>query len=131
MGFPVLATYFKKIALVMMALSITAGLMSLRIESYPMMLGTAAVAFMALNALAAIYPLYMFRGRKNPFNVYMMGMTIRMAVIGVVLILVITLGGLSQNTLLSITLTAMVSFIAYLAVEIHHFLRHNASLMSP
>jgi hypothetical protein len=59
----------------------------------------------------------------------MLGMVVRMGVIGVALILVITLGGLSQNALLAITLTAMVSFIAYLAVEIHHFLSHNASLM--
>ncbi len=36
---------------------------------------------------------------------------------------------LSKNALLAVTLTAMFSFIAYLVVEIHHFLRNNASLM--
>ena len=30
----------------------------------------------------------------------------------------------------AITLTGMVSFLAYLVVEIHHFVHHNASLMS-
>ena len=66
----------------------------------------------------------------NPFNVYLMSMVVRMAVIGMVLIAVILIGGLKQSALLALTMTAMVSFIAYLAVEIHHFLRHNASLMS-
>jgi hypothetical protein len=126
-----LSTYSKKIALVMVLLSVAAGLVSSRLEGYPTAFATGAVVFMALNALAAIYPLYRFRGNRNPFNVYLTGMVVRMAVIGIVLILVITLGGLSQAALLSVTLTAMVSFIAYLAVEIHHFLRHNASLMSP
>jgi len=40
------------------------------------------------------------------------------------------LGGLNKATLLAITLTGMISFIAYLAVEIHHFVYHNATLMS-
>jgi hypothetical protein len=127
--FPFLSTYSKKIALVMVLLSLAAGLLSFRMDGYPAAFGTGAVVFMALNALAAIYPLYRFRGKGNPLNVYMLGMVVRMGVIGVALILVITLGGLSQNALLAITLTAMVSFIAYLAVEIHHFLSHNASLM--
>ena len=126
-----LSTYSKKIALVMVLLSLAAGLLSFRLEGYPAAFGTGAVVFMALNALAAIYPLYKFKGKSNPFNVYLMGMVVRMGLIGMVLILVITLGGLDQAALLSVTLTAMVSFIAYLAVEIHHFLRHNASLMGP
>ena len=127
----VLSTYSKKIALVMVLLAVAAGLLSTRLKGYPLAFATGAVVFMAFNALAAIYPLYRFRGKLNPFNVYMMGMVIRMAIIGMVLIGVILAGGLSQSALLSLTLTAMVSFIAYLAVEIHHFLRHNASLMSP
>ena len=115
----------------MVLLAVAAGLLSFRLEGFPLAFATGAVVFMALNALAAIYPLYRFRGKTtNPFNVYLMGMVVRMAVIGIVLIGVILMGGLSQSALLSITLTAMVSFIAYLAVEIHHFLRHNASLMS-
>jgi hypothetical protein len=89
-----------------------------------------AVVFMALNAWAAMYPLYRFRGKRNPFNVYLVGMLIRMAVIGATLIAIVVAGGLSQSALLAMTLTAMVSFVAYLVVEIHHFLRHNASLMS-
>jgi hypothetical protein len=130
MGYPVLSIYSKKIALVMVLLAAIAGMLSSRWEGYPVTFATGAVVFMALNALAAIYPLYRFRGKMNPFNVYLMGMMVRMAVIGAVLIGVILAGGLSQSALLALTLTAMVSFIAYLAVEIHHFLRHNASLMS-
>lgn len=114
----------------MALLSLAAGLLSYKMDGYPAAFGTGAVVFMALNALAAIYPLYRFRGKLNPFNVYLAGMAVRMGIIGLALILVITLGGLSQTALLSITLTGMVSFIAYLAVEIHHFMRHNASLMS-
>jgi hypothetical protein len=125
-----LSIYSKKIALVMVLLSAVAVLVSSRIEGYPAAFGTGAIMFMALNALAAIYPLYHFRGKMNPFNVYLMGMVVRMAVIGAVLIAVILAGGLDKNALLALTLTAMISFIAYLAVEIHHFLRHNASLMS-
>jgi hypothetical protein len=113
----------------MVLLTVAAGLLSFRMEGYPAAFGTGAVIFMALNALGAIYPLYRFRGKGNPLNVYMMGMIVRMGLIGAALILVITLGGLSQNALLAVTLTAMLSFIAYLAVEIHHFLRNNASLM--
>ncbi|MDB5051280.1 MAG: hypothetical protein JWO30_4351 [Fibrobacteres bacterium] len=127
----VLSIYSKKIALVMVLLAVAAGLVSSRIEGYPVAFATGAVVFMALNALAAIYPLYRFRGKMNPFNVYVAGMVVRMAIIGMVLIAVILAGGLSQSALLAVTLTAMVSFVAYLAVEIHHFLRHNASLMSP
>ncbi|MDQ3002523.1 MAG: hypothetical protein M3Y08_14840 [Fibrobacterota bacterium] len=125
-----MSIYSKKIALVMVLLSAVAVLVSSRMESYPAAYGTGAIMFMALNALAAIYPLYHFRGRMNSFNVYLMGMVVRMAVIGMVLIAIILVGGLNQSDLLAITLTAMISFIAYLAVEIHHFLRHNASLMS-
>jgi hypothetical protein len=127
--FPFLSTYSKKIALVMVLLSVAAGLLSFRVDGYPAAFGTGAVVFMALNALAAMYPLYRFRGKGNPLNVYMLGMLVRMAVIGAALILVIVLGGLSKNALLAVTLTAMFSFIAYLVVEIHHFLRNNASLM--
>ena len=115
----------------MVLLTTVAVMVSSRMESYPVTLGIGAIMFMALNALAAIYPLYHFRGKKNPFNVYLMGMVVRMAVIGLTLILVIVVSGLSQSALLALTLTAMMSFIAYLAAEIHHFLRHNASLMSP
>lgn len=114
----------------MVLLAIAAGLLSFRMDGYPVAFATGAVFFMALNAVAAVYPLYRFRGKGNPLNVYMLGMMIRMAVIGVALILVITLSSLSRNALLAFTITAMFSFVAYLTVEIHHFLRHNASLMS-
>jgi hypothetical protein len=124
------STYSKKIALVMVLLALAAGAVSFRVEGYPAAFGTGAVVFMALNALAALYPLYRFRG-KNPFNIYMAGMMVRLVVIGLVLIVLMIKGGLSQNALLAVTLTAMFSFIAYLTVEIHHFLRHNASLLSP
>ena len=114
----------------MVLLAVAAGAVSFRVQGYPAGFGTGAVVFMALNALAAIYPLYRFRG-KNPLNIYMIGMIVRLVVIGLVLIVMLVKGGLSQNALLAVTLTAMVSFVAYLAVEVHHFLRHNASLLSP
>jgi len=125
-----LSIYSKKIALVMVLLALTAGAVSFRVKGYPAAFGTGAVVFMALNALAALYPLYRFKG-KNPFNIYMIGMIVRLALIGLVLIIVMAKAGLSQTALLAVTLSAMVSFVAYLAVEVHHFLRHNATLMSP
>jgi hypothetical protein len=125
-----LSIYSKKIALVMVVLALTAGAVSFRVKGYPAAFGTGAVVFMALNALAALYPLYRFKG-KNPLNIYMIGMIVRLAVIGAVLIVTMVKGGLSQTALLAVTLTAMVSFVAYLAVEVHHFLRHNVTLMSP
>ena len=114
----------------MVLLALTAGAVSFRVKGYPAAFGTGAVVFMALNALAALYPLYRFKG-KNPFNIYMIGMIVRLALIGLVLIIVMAKAGLSQTALLAVTLSAMVSFVAYLAVEVHHFLRHNATLMSP
>ncbi len=114
----------------MVLLVLAARAISLGIEGYPSAFGMGAVAFMALNALAAMYPLYRYKG-KNPLNVYMAGMAVRLAVIGLVLIAVMAKADLSEQQLLALTLTAMVSFIAYLGVEIHHFLRHNASLLSP
>jgi hypothetical protein len=128
--FLVLFTYSKKIFLVMAALSVAAGLLSLKLQAYPTAFATGVVVFMALNAIGALYPLYHFKGKKNPFNIYLMGMVVRLGLVGLGLILVITLGGLDKAALLSITLTGMVSFIAYLMVEIHHFIHHNASLMS-
>jgi hypothetical protein len=125
-----LSTYSKKIALVMVLLALAARGVSLGIEGYPTGFGLGAVAFMALNALAALWPLYLFKGR-NPLNIYMAGMIARLAVIGLILIAVMAKAGLSEDQLLALTLTAMVSFVAYLGVEIHHFLRHNASLLSP
>ena len=124
-----MSTYTKKIGLVMALLALAAGAVSFRFEGYPAAFGTGAVAFMALNALAALYPLYRFKG-KNPLNIYMVGMIVRLAIIGLVLIAVMAKAGLSEGELLAMTLTAMVSFVAYLGVEIQHFLRHNASLMS-
>ena len=114
----------------MALLSVAAGLLSFKLQSFPVPFATGVVVFMALNALAALYPLYHFRGKKNPFNLYLMGMVVRLGVVGAALILVITLGGLDKAALLAITLTGMVSFLAYLVVEIHHFIHHNASLMS-
>lgn len=124
-----MSTYSKKIALVMVLLAVAAGAISSRVESYPAAFATGAVVLMALNALAALYPLYRFKAR-NPLNVYVVGMMVRLVAIGLVLIAVMVKGGLSQAALLLVTLTAMVSFVAYLGVEIHHFLRHNASLLS-
>lgn len=114
----------------MALLSVAAGLLSLKLQSYPTAFATGVVFFMALNAIGALYPLYWFKGKKNPFNIYLMGMVVRLLVVGIALIIVITIGGLDKAALLSITLTGMVSFIAYLMVEIHHFIHHNKSLMS-
>lgn len=124
-----MSTYSKKIAIVMILLALAALGIAPAVEGYPSLLGIGAVAFMALNALAALYPLYRFKG-KNPLNIYMVGMIVRLAVIGLALIALLVRGGLSESALLAVTLTAMVSFVAYLGVEIHHFLRHNASLLS-
>lgn len=118
-----MSTYSKKIALVMVLLALAAWGIAFGIEGYPVGFGIGAVAFMALNALAALYPLYLFKG-KNPLNLYMVGMIARLAVIGLVLIAIMAKSDLTESQLLSLTLTAMVSFIAYLGVEIHHFLRH-------
>ena len=115
----------------MVLLSLAAGALSFQVDGYPAAFGTGAVVFMGLNALAALYPLYRFRAIGNPFNVYLAGMVVRMAVIGIALIAVITLSSLTQNALLAVTLTAMVSFVAYLAVEVHHFLRHPDTFTSP
>ncbi len=126
---PAVFTYSKKILFVMVFLAMVAAFVSTRLQFYPVVFATGAVIFMALNALAALLPLYIFRGKKNPFTVYLMGMVVRLALVGIAMILLLTIGKLDQNALLSITLTAMVSFVAYLAVEIHHFIRHNAGFL--
>jgi hypothetical protein len=91
---------------------------------YHWSMGIGAVVFMAANALGAVYPLYRFRGR-NPFNIYIIGMLTRLGLIGALLTVLITRPGLSKETLLALTLTGMASFVAYLAVEIRHFLRNE------
>jgi hypothetical protein len=118
-----LSTYLKKIALVMVLLALAVQGVALGLEGYPIGFGMGAVVFMGLNALAALYPLYLFKG-KNPLNLYMIGMVARLAVIGLILIALMVKTGLSQDQLLAVTLTVMVSFVAYLGVEIHHFLRN-------
>jgi hypothetical protein len=118
-----LSTYFKKIALVMVLLALAAQGVAMGVKGYPTGFAIGAVAFMGLNALAALYPLYLFKG-KNPLNLYMAGMVARLVIIGLILIALMVKSGLSQDQLLAVTLTAMVSFVAYLGVEIHHFLRN-------
>lgn len=108
----------------MVVLSLAAVVMAYKLDLYHWSLGLGVVVFMGLNALAAVYPLYRFPG-KNPFNVYLGSMVVRLAVIGTVLILIISLGDLSTPHLLSMTLTAMASFVAYLSVEVKHFLSHT------
>ena len=114
----------------MALLAVAAGSISRKVDGFSIAIATSVVLFMGLNALAAIYPLYVFKGKLNPFNLYLAGMVVRMGAIGIALIALILLGGLSQNALLAVALTGMASFVAYLGVEIHHFLRHNASLLS-
>lgn len=119
-----MSTYIKNIALVMVTLSIAALAMAYKLELYHWSLGLGVVVFMGINALGAVYPLYRFPG-SNPFNVYLGSMVLRLGIIGTALILVITLGNLSMPHLLSMTLTAMASYVAYLAVEVRHFLTKN------
>lgn len=109
----------------MALLSLAAVGMAHKLELYPWSLGLGVVVFMGLNAVGAVYPLYRFPAR-NPFNVYLGSMVVRLGVIGTALILIISLGNFSMPILLSMTLTAMASFVAYLAVEIKHFLNHTA-----
>jgi hypothetical protein len=107
----------------MVLLALVVQGVALGVKGYPTGLGMGAVALMGLNALAALYPLYLFKG-KNPLNIYMVGMVIRLAVIGLILIALLVKTRLPQDQLLAMTLTAMVSYVAYLSVEIHHFLRN-------
>lgn len=124
-----MSSYLKNIAMVMVLLSMAAVGMALKLDLYHWSLGVATVVFMGLNAIFAIYPLYRFKSR-NPISVYLGGMVVRLGVMGAVLILVILAGGLDRNDLLAMTLTAMGSFLAYLAVELRHFLNNNAFLAS-
>lgn len=114
----------------MVVLALAAVGLAYKLDLYHWSLGLGVVVFMGMNALAAVYPLYRFPG-KNPFNVYLGGMVVRLAVIGAVLILIISLGDLSKPHLLSMTLTAMASFVAYLSVEVRHFLNHTVFSKSP
>lgn len=113
----------------MALLSLAAVGMAHKLDLYHWTVGLGVVIFMGINALAAVYPLYRFPGR-NPLNVYLGGMVLRLGVIGTTLILIISLSDLSKPHLLSMTLTAMASFIAYLAVEVSHFLNNNAFFAS-
>ena len=124
-----LSSYIKNIALVMVLLSLAAVTMAKQLDLYHWSLGLGVVVFMGVNALGAVYPLYRFPGR-NPFNVYLGSMVLRLGIIGTALILVISLGNLSMPNLLSMTLTAMASYVAYLAIEVRHFLTQNAAFLS-
>src|SRR6185436_17343722 len=88
-----LSSYVKKILLVTLLLCLGALYLAIRFRIYPPVHGMGAVLFMGLNALAAVYPLYRFR-QRNPFQLYLLGMVVRLGVIGAVLMGVITLGGL-------------------------------------
>jgi hypothetical protein len=125
-----LSNYVKSIALVMTLLCAASAILSFRMQGYPLAMGIGAIVFMGLNAIGAVYPLYMNKGKKNPFNVYLGGMVVRLALIGVALILIIQLTALSKGSLMSLTFTAMVSFVAYLAMEVRHFIRNPSGLMT-
>jgi energy-converting hydrogenase Eha subunit H len=120
-----LSSYIKNIALVMGLLSLAAVGMAHKLDLYHWTLGLGVVVFMGVNALGAVWPLYRFPA-KNPFTVYLGGMALRLALIGTALILVISLGNLSTPHLLAMTVTAMASYVAYLSVEVRHFLNHTA-----
>jgi hypothetical protein len=124
-----LSNYAKNIGVVAVFLSVITWILAFRLGGYSPMLAVAVVFFMTLNALGAVYPLYRLR-TKNPFNVYILGMLIRMAVIGVVWTLFLGQEGISQKTLLAVILTAMFSFVAFLTVEIRHFMRHPENFQS-
>lgn len=120
-----MTSYIKNIALVMALLSTTAVIMAQQLDLYHWSVGLGVVVFMGINAIGAIYPLYRFPSH-NPFNVYLGSMVVRLAVIGAALIILISAGDLSMPHLLSMTLTAMLSFVAYLGVEVRHFLNQAA-----
>lgn len=125
-----MSSYVKSIALVMALLAAASLAVSYRWESYPMAVGMGAILFMGVNAICAVYPLYINKGKHNPFNVYLAGMIVRLLLIGVALILVIVFTRLSKESLMALTFTAMASFVAYLAAEIRHFIRNPAGLMT-
>lgn len=114
----------------MALLCAASAILSFRVSAYPLATGIGAIVFMGLNAIAAVYPLYMNKGKLHPFNVYLAGMAVRLFVIGVALILIIQLTRLSKEALMSLTFTAMFSFVAYLAMEVRHFIRNPAGLMT-
>ena len=118
-----MSSYAKNIGGVAVFLSVIAWVLATRVGDYSRALAVTVVLFMALNALAAVYPLYRLRA-KNPFNVYILGMLVRMAIIGVVLTLFLAKQDVSQKTTLAVALTAMFSFVVFLTVEIRHFIRH-------
>jgi hypothetical protein len=95
------------------------------LDLYHPALGLAVVAFMALNAIGAVWPLHRFPG-TNPLAVYLGGMVVRLGIIGAALVSVVLFSDLDQASLLAMTLTAMASFVAYMAVEVKHFLSLNA-----
>jgi hypothetical protein len=125
-----LSNYVKSIALVMALLCAASAILSFRMDGYPLVFGLSAIIFMGLNAIGAVYPLYINKGKKNPFNVYLGGMIVRLALIGFALILIIQLTSLSKGALMSLTFTAMISFVAYLAMEVRHFIRNPSGLMT-
>lgn len=120
-----MSSYIKNIALVMVLLSLAAIGLAYKLDLYHWSLGLGVVLFMGVNALGAVWPLYRYP-TQNPFTVYLGGMALRLAIIGTALILIITLGNLSMPHLLAMTLTAMASYVAYLSVEVRHFLNHTA-----
>lgn len=109
----------------MIVLAIASVAAAAGFDLYHPALGLAVVAFMGLNAVGAVWPLHRFP-RSNPLTVYMGGMVLRLGIIGAVLISVVLFSDLGQDSLLAMTLTAMASFIAYLAVEVRHFLSLTA-----
>jgi hypothetical protein len=115
--------------MVMSLLAALTFVLGTRWDAYDPVFGIGAVVFMALNALAAVYPLYRFP-RKNPFNTYVLGMLVRLAAIGMALTVLISQAGLTRGGLMAVTVTAMISFLAYQAVEIGHFVRHPESFQS-
>ena len=123
---PVFISFVRQIAACFTVLALGAFFLSLKLPGYPRFFGVIAVCLMAINALSSIYPLYALRG-KNPFNVYLWGMLIRLALIGVAFITLVVKSRLTQGGLLAVTFTALFSFVVYLAVEIRHFLRHPES----
>ena len=123
---PAFISFARQIATCFTVLALGAFFLSVKFPGYPRFFGVIAVCLMAINALGSMYPLYALRG-KNPFNVYLWGMLIRLALIGMTFITLVVKSRLTQGGLLAVTFTALFSFVVYLAVEIRHFLRHPES----
>jgi hypothetical protein len=84
--------------------------------------GLAVSSLMSLNVLGAVYPLYLFK-KSNPITVYLVGMFIRVILLGFALALLYYF--FSQGKL-SFFLTAIPVYIIFQIIEIRHFIKSKS-----